>query len=609
MPAFESYDVIVIGAGVVGCCAARELARYQLRALVLEAGADIASGTTRANSGIVHTGYDPKPGTLKARYNVRGAAMFAGLQRELGFSYRKNGALVVAFSEEEVATLYALQERARENGAPEVYVVDQAKLRELEPNVAPEAIAALHVPDGGIVDPYGFSLGMAENAADNGVEFAFNTRVVSIDRCEQGYEVTLADGVVVTARAIVNAAGAFSDVINNMVSETKLTIAPARGEYHLYKDGVRAFGHTMFPVPTKVGKGVLVGTAAFGNQFIGPNAVPQDSRTDVATTPEGLAEVMEKAQRIWPGADKEIVISNFAGIRATNAETGDFVIGPVADAPGFFNAACIDSPGLASSPAIGLDLATWVAEYLEAEVNLDFNPRRIPAPLLFMMDEESKQCLIEQDPRFDVRICGCANVTEGEVVAALHRSVPVACFEALKWRTGITMGECQGGRCVPRLLAVMAAELGVEPCDIIKRAEGSNMISDQKCAAEVPLPPRPNRVYEKPRSMYRIPGSRSARIFSAYGALCVMARTGYLPGKNVLVWGSLEMADECAAELERAGATVTRVPNGRITLIEGDARLCAVTIEDEAGARTVYECDALVMSDEMLDHIKVPHAH
>ncbi|MDO4502705.1 MAG: NAD(P)/FAD-dependent oxidoreductase [Coriobacteriia bacterium] len=605
MPALTEYDVVVIGAGVVGCCAARELSRYDLRTVVLEAGLDIACGATRANSGIVHTGYDPEPGTLKAAYNVRGAALFPALQRELAFAYRKNGALVVAFSPDEVATLHELAERAQANGAPAVTVVDQAQLRELEPGVSPQAVAALHVPDSGICDPYGFALALAENAADNGVEFAFDARVASIQATDAGYQVTLADGTQLQARAVVNTAGAYSDEINNMVSARKLRIAPRRGEYHLFKEGVHAFDHTMFPVPTKEGKGILVGTAAFGNQFVGPNAVPQESRADVATTAVGLDQVMDQAARLWPDVAEHTVIANYAGIRATNAETGDFVIGPVEDAPGFFNAACIDSPGLASAPAIGADLASWVAEYLQAAPNPTFDPRRVPAPLLFMMDDQARERLIQEDPRFGSKICGCANVTEGEVVAALHRSIPVLCFEALKWRTGVTMGECQGGRCVPRILAVMAAELGVEPCTIPRRAAGSYLVSHRRCAVEVALPPKPNRVYEKPRSMYRIPGARAAGVFSAYGALCTMARTGYLPGETVLVWGGLDAADECAAELERAGAQVIRVRDGQVLRVDGDLRVEAVVIAAPDGTQTTYACDALIMSDQMLDHVPV----
>ena len=565
MPALSEYDVVIIGAGVVGCCAAREIARYDLHTVVLEAGADIACGATRANSGIVHTGYDPTPGSLKAYYNVRRAAMFPVLQQQLGFAYRKNGALVTAFSEDEVATLYELEQRARVNGAPGVHVIGQEKLRSLEPNVSPQAIAALYVPDSGICDPYGFALAMAENAADNGIEIAFNAQAAAITAtpgamrggagyavvgdvseeaaaithdvqeenataagsyCEETadrsfasagekgagcsrYEIMLADGTVVFARAVVNAAGVFSDVINNMVSATKLSIAPRRGEYHLYKEGIHAFGHTMFPVPGEAGKGVLVGVAAFGNQFIGPNAAPQESRTDTATTPEGLNEVMLKACRIWPEANEETVIANYVGIRATNAETGDFVVGPVAFAPGFFNAACIDSPGLTSSPAIGIDLAVWVAEYLDASKRTSsaFNPRRVPAPLLSTMDDKAKES----------RITRTRN-----------------------------LGLC-----------------------------------------------------------YRIPGARCAGIFSAYGALCAMARTGYLPGQRVLVWGSLDAADKCAAELKRAGAVVMRAATGRILNVQGAGRVERVTIESEDGVEVAYACDALVVSEEMLDHVPV----
>ena len=608
MPKRVEYDTAIVGAGVIGCCVARELARYQLSVVVLEAGLDIACGATRANSGIVHTGYDPEPGSLKALYNVRGAQMFPQLQRELGFAYRQNGALVAAFSDAEIPVLHELRERAVQNGAPECFVIDQEQLRQMEPNVGPEAVAALHVPQSGIVDPYGFAFALAENAAENGVEFAFDCRVEAISaQAASGYQLTLADGSVIVARSVVNAAGAYSDVLNNMVSAEKLVISHRRGEYHLFKEGVHAFSHTMFPVPTVAGKGILVGSSAFGNQFIGPNAVVQQSRENVDTTLDGLDEVVAQARRMWPEAAQETVISAFVGIRATNAQTGDFVVGPVADAPGFFNAACIDSPGLASSPAIGKDLAEWVAKHLSAEENPQFNPIRVPAPLLVMMPEEAKAKLIEQNPDYGQRVCGCSNVSRGEVIDALHRSLPILCLDALKWRTGATMGECQGGRCLAGLAELIASEQGIPACEIPKRVQGPYLLSHQRCRCEVPLPLRTRPEYEKPRSMYGIPGSRCAGLFSAYGAMCVMAKTGYLPGENVLVWGRLPQADECAAWLDRAGAHVMRVSEGRIVRVLGKARVERVVLEDLNGLETEYVCDALVMSDQMLDHVSVDH--
>ena len=285
------YDVAVIGAGVVGCCTARELARFDLDIVVLEAGTDIACGATRANSGVVHAGYDPQPGSAKARYNVAGAALYPQWQRELGFAYYKNGALVVAYSEEELAVLHDLLERARANGVQNISIIGRKELSGLEPNVSPDAVAALNVPESGICDPYGITFGAAENAAANGVEFLLDHRVTAIKRRTEGYEITAA-GESVFARAVVNAAGVYADEMNNMVSARKITIQPRRGEYHLFENTLRMFSHTMFQVSNEGSKGVLATPVVFGNLILGPNSVSQDSKEDLSTTADGLAEVL-----------------------------------------------------------------------------------------------------------------------------------------------------------------------------------------------------------------------------------------------------------------------------------------------------------------------------
>lgn len=482
----EDYDVVVIGAGVIGCCVARELARWDHRVLVIEAGLDLACGSTRANSGIVHTGFDPQPGTLKASYNVRGAKMFSQWQQELGFAYQKNGALVLAFNEQEIETLEELLQRGAQNGAPAMRIIGQEELRQMEPLVSAEAVAALDVPESAICDPYGLSFGCAENAVANGVEFLFGCPVSNIEKGDAGLVVSYGDKKV-AARSVVNAAGINSDVMNNMVSTSKLTIAPKRGEYVLYDSKIPAFGRTMFQVPNAVGKGVLVGRTAFGNPFIGPNAVPQESRTVVSTTAEGIAEILEKGAKTWPDAplSGKPITTSYAGLRATNAETGDFVIGAVEDVPGFYNAACIDSPGLACAPAIGQDLAQMVAAYLGSVENANFNPRREGYPIPWWMPEEAKNGLIQADPGYGRMICRCYHVTEGEITKLLHGPIPVLTFDALKWRTGAMMGPCQGGQCTARIAQVVMREIGVPEAELMQtRNDGSKVfVGEQDEAA------------------------------------------------------------------------------------------------------------------------------
>ena len=474
-----SFDVVVVGAGIAGCTAARELARYDLSICVLEAGNDIACGATRANSAIVHAGFDPAPGTLKARFNVEGSKAYPRWCDELGVQFRRNGSMVLAFDDEGRLKLEELVRRADANGVEGVRIVSGNRAREMEPNVSPEAACALVAPTGGIVDPYGFAFAAAENACGNGVRFLFNHRVEHIVRVGGGFIIEVA-GERFSARAVVNAAGLFADEINNMVSGKRFSITPRRGEYYLYDtEYATTFEHTMFQVPGPLGKGVLVTPTIHGNMLIGPNSVSQASKTDLSTTQEGLADIVERARRTWPAASPRGAITNFAGLRAAG-ESGDFVIGEAADAPGFFNIACFESPGLTSAPAVATFIASQVAARLGAGGNPSFNPRRAPQLPFTAMTDEQRERAIASDPAFGHVVCRCCEVTEAEVVRALHGPLPVLSLDAIKWRTGATMGRCHGGFCSPELVEIMSRELGCAPDAINKRLAGSRMIASAR---------------------------------------------------------------------------------------------------------------------------------
>ena len=474
-----SFDVVVVGAGIAGCTAARELARYDLSICVLEAGNDIACGATRANSAIVHAGFDPLPGTLKARFNVEGSKAYPRWCDELGVQFRRNGSMVLAFDDEGRLKLEELVRRADANGVEGVHIVSGNRAREMEPNVSPEAACALAAPTGGIVDPYGFAFAAAENACGNGVRFLFNHRVEHIVRVGGGFIIEVA-GERFSARAVVNAAGLFADEMNNMVSGKRFSITPRRGEYYLYDtEYATTFEHTMFQVPGPLGKGVLVTPTIHGNMLIGPNSVSQASKTDLLTTQEGLADIVERARRTWPAASLRGAITNFAGLRAAG-ESGDFVIGEAADAPGFFNIACFESPGLTSAPAVATFIASQVAARLGAGGNPSFNPRRAPQLPFTAMTDEQRERAIASDPAFGHVVCRCCEVTEAEVVRALHGPLPVLSLDAIKWRTGATMGRCHGGFCSPELVEIMSRELGCAPDAIDKRLAGSRMIASAR---------------------------------------------------------------------------------------------------------------------------------
>lgn len=507
--------VAVIGAGVVGCCIARELCRFAVRVVVLEASDDIACGATRANSGIVHAGFDPQPGTLKARYNALGSALYPRWASELGFGYYRNGSMVAAFSDEELAGLDELLARGRANGIEGLRIADADEVRAMEPALSSEVRGALIAETGAICDPYGITYGAAENAATNGAEFLFDERVVAIERMDgravgegvgecaiAGFDseadcgsvpasasfnapvprwrIRTASGLVIEADAVVNAAGVHADDINNLVSAHKLEITPVRGDYILYESSLGSlFRHTVFQVPGPAGKGVLVSPTVHGNLFIGPNAVPQQSKENLSTTREGLDFIVDRARRTWPGCSTRGQITNFAGLRASGASR-DFVVGEAPDAPRFFNAACIDSPGLTSAPAIAEDLSRRIAEVLAVGENPSFDPIRRPRPLLAMMDEVSVESAVAENPAWGNIVCGCCKVSEGEIIAALRGPLPVLSLDALKWRCGAMMGECHGGFCAPKILRIVCRELGCRPEEVDKRLRGSWMIASSR---------------------------------------------------------------------------------------------------------------------------------
>jgi len=473
----NSYDVAVIGAGVAGCCTARELARRNARTVVLEAGNDIACGATRANSGIVHSGYDPIPGTLKARYNVAGSRLYPQWAEELGFPLARNGSLVVAYSAAEMDAVRDLVARGRENGVEGVTELSSAQLREKEPNVSPAAVGAFYAPTGGICDPYHVAFAAAENAACNGVEFVFGARVERLQTEQGGYCIFLENGSLCHARAVVNAAGVFAGAINNMVSSIKLDVTPRRGEYCLYDtDFGEEFGCTMFQAPSDAGKGVLVTPTIHGNLLVGPNAVSQTSPTDCSTTVQGLEGILESARKTWPQANSRGIITNFCGIRASGV-SGDFVIGQPEDAPGFFNIACFDSPGLTSAPAIAVDIAMQVGDFLGAPQNHSFVAKRVARPLFALMDDAQRDAAIKEDAAAGHVVCRCCSVTEADLTAALHGPLPVLNLDALKWRTGAMMGRCHGGFCSPEIMKIFVRETGVDPAAVDKRLPESRIVA------------------------------------------------------------------------------------------------------------------------------------
>ena len=459
------YDAVIAGAGVVGCAVARELSRWNLSIAVLEAGSDVAEGASKANSAIVHAGFDAKPGTNKAKFNVLGNAMFEDLCRELKVPFRRNGSLVLAFGPEDEKTLEELKGRAAANGVP-VEIIGRDELLRREPNVSPEATAALWAPTGGICCPYELTFRLAENAAANGAAFIFDAKVAELERDAGGWTVSCADGRKFAAKAFVNCAGVESDTLNNLVSSVKYSIRARRGEYlMLDRDEEGAFSATMFQTPSAMGKGILVSPTVDGTVIVGPTAEDVDDKDDKATTYAGLEKVKAGAKRTWPGLPLNKVINEFSGMRAHETTVGDFILGEAPDAPGFFNAVGVESPGLTSAPAIGRWMAEKVAEKLGVSRK---NPEVVSQdagwwPVTRELPPEELAALVRRDPSFGRIVCRCESVTEGEIRAAIRARVGARTLDGIKRRTRSGMGRCQGGFCTPRLIEILGAELGMPP--------------------------------------------------------------------------------------------------------------------------------------------------
>lgn len=470
--------MVIIGAGVSGCAIARELSRFQLKILVLEKEPDVCEGTSKANSGIVHAGYDAKPGTLKARLNVEGSRKMEALSKELDFPYRRNGSLVLCFDEKDRDKLFALKERGETNGVEGIRIVERQELLELEPNVGDAAVAALYAPLGGIVCPFGLNIALAENAAVNGAEFVFEAEVQEIEKSLEGYLVRTSKQDYET-KVVVNAAGVYADQMHNMVSEMKMKITPRRGEYLLYDKNVGGIvSHTLFQLPTELGKGILVTPTVHGNLLTGPTAQDVPGKEETDTSREGLERITERAALSIKEIPCRQVITSFAGLRAhitefSGKETGDFVIGEAADAPGFIDVAGIESPGLSCAPATGEYVAHMVKEILHPQKKENFISTRKGIPSIALASDEERHRLIKENPAYGNVICRCETVTEGEILDAIRRPLGAKTTDGVKRRTRAGMGRCQAGFCNPKVVEILARELQVEKSQIRKSGEGS----------------------------------------------------------------------------------------------------------------------------------------
>lgn len=464
-------DVIIIGAGVIGCAVARELSKYKANILVLEKEEDVCEGTSKANSGIVHAGFDAKENTLKAKLNVEGSRMMFELAEDLEFDIEKNGSLVLCFEEAQKNQIEDLYQRGIHNGVKNLAILNKEEVLKLEPGISEDIVCALHAPDAGIVCPFSLTYALAENAADNGVKFIFNTKAESIEKTNEGWLVNHK----YKAKALINAAGVYGDEISNLHEPSNFSITPRKGEYFLLdKEAGSLCSHTLFQLPGPLGKGILITPTVHGNLLVGPTALDQEDKEDVSVGQQGMDKIKAQAGHILKDVPFYKTITSFSGLRA-HGNTGDFVIDEGKD--GFFNVIGIESPGLSSAPAIGKMVADFCRDYLDLEKKDHFISKRKKIQRTNIKNPQTWNEMIEQNKDYGEIICRCETITKGEIVDALTRSVPAVSIDGIKRRVRAGMGRCQGGFCMPKVMEIIAEVQNQKFEDIQKSNENSKIIT------------------------------------------------------------------------------------------------------------------------------------
>lgn len=452
------HDIVIIGGGAIGCSIARELSKYNVDIVVVEKDNDVCSGTSSANSAIVHSGYDPLPCSEKARLNVLGNSMFPKLCADLDVHLEMIGSLTVATNQEEMETLKSLAQRAKENNVP-TEIIGQEKLQELEPNLNKSLLGALLAPTCGIVNPFEYTVALMENAMDNGAQLKLNWEVANIEFKDNKYIITNVDGDVLEAKVVINAAGVYSDKISSLVEKDIFSVKARKGQYFVLDSFAKGFvNHTIFMCPSEKGKGVLISPTTSGNYIIGPSSEWTDDKEDVSTSKDVLDFVKDQAKRIMENVPYQYMVRQYSGLRAV-ASTGDFLIKPLDNHKTFINVAGIQSPGLASSPAIALDVLSYVKEVLPLEEKANFNPKRRPVIRMKNMSLEEKQAYVKEYPEFGHMICRCEKISEGEIVDCIRRNAGATTVKGVKKRCRPGFGKCQGTFCETQVVNILAREL------------------------------------------------------------------------------------------------------------------------------------------------------
>lgn len=483
----QTADVVIIGGGIIGTAIAYELSKYKIDVALLEKAPDLATGTTKANSGILHAGFDPKPGTLKAVTNARGNKLYHELENDLDLEIRWTGSLVVARTQEEIEILKQLLARGEQNDVPNLKILHGNEVFAFEPNLAKEIKAALYSPTAGVICPFTAAISFAECAAQNGAHILLNCEVTDFEISEgQIHSINTSQGRI-KAKHVINAAGIEADSISRLAGDESFTITPRRGEYLLFDSSVsnKLVNSIIFPTPTKVGKGILVCSTYHEEVFIGPSAENIENKDDTATTAEGMQSVIERARNIVPDIPLNAVITEFSGLRAI-ADVDDFIIENSQITKGLLHAAGMQSPGLTAAPAVAELVAEKLAQAGLTLVKKENFKASLPKKIkLRKLPDKEKEKLIQENPLYGRIICRCESVSEGEIVDAIHSPCGARTVDAVKRRVRAGLGRCQGGFCMPRVTAILARELDLQLTDIVKETATSKLFYEKHSSERI----------------------------------------------------------------------------------------------------------------------------
>lgn len=477
-------QIIIIGAGVIGSAIARELSRYNIDIILIEKEPDVADGTSKANSGIIHAGYNADANTLKGSMNVKSNPIYDQLCEDLKVPFKRNGSLVVGFKDKDLKKLKAKKSNGEKNGIKGLEILNREELLAKEPNINKNAKYALYAPSAGIISPYELTIGYADNAVRNGVEVLLNTKVTDLIIENDKVKGVVTNRGNFNADLVINSAGLYSDKIAKMAGDN-FEITPRKGEYHLF-DKVHGdlVSNTLFPMPTEKSKGILVLPTVHGNLLIGPNANTIDDKDDFSTTSDGLEEVFRGAKKLVPNVPQDGIITSFSGLRAS-LPSNDFHIDFSKNKKALINLVGIQSPGLSSAPAIADKVAEMVNHYFKInnkklKLKDDFIETNPSYPHYHRYEEENEvekwQQIVDENEDYGEVICRCEHVSKGEIIDAIHRPIPATTVDAIKRRTRASSGRCQAGFCGPRILNILSNQLDIDPLEVTKKGKDSKIL-------------------------------------------------------------------------------------------------------------------------------------